>query len=249
MFDIDKVRTLIVEDEKPAARQLNKMALQNNLNVVGMVHSVAEGKTWLKNNEEPNLIISDIQLGDGLSFDIYKEFDLKSFILFITAFDQYTLKAFKLNSVDYLLKPITNEDFKNAIEKFKSYQRPFNFNQLEQFFRQKEIYKERFVVSIGQQLKIININNIDGFSSENKTTYLHTNNRRYWIDESLEELENIINPEIFFRVNRQFIVKLSSIEKIISYTNSRLKLEMQSIKEAIIVSRERVKRFKNWIEK
>ncbi len=249
MFDIDKMRTLIIEDEKPAARQLNKMALQNSLNVVGIIHSVAEGKKWLKNNEEPDLIISDIQLGDGLSFDIYKEFDLKSFILFITAFDQYTLKAFKLNSVDYLLKPVTSEDFKNAIEKFKSYQRPFNFNQLEQFFRQKEIYKERFVVSIGQQLKIINIKDIDGFSSENKTTYLYTNDRRYWIDESLEELETILNPEIFFRVNRQFIIKLSSIEKIVSYTNSRLKLEIHSIKEGIIVSRERVKRFKNWIEK
>ncbi|MFV0531479.1 MAG: LytR/AlgR family response regulator transcription factor [Flavobacteriales bacterium] len=243
------MKTLIIEDEKPAARQLHKMAQQNGLSVVGIVHSVVEGKKWFKINEQPDLIISDIQLGDGLSFDIYKEFDLKSFILFITAFDQYTLKAFKLNSIDYLLKPVTKEDFRNAIEKFKSYQKPFGFNQFERLFRQKEAYKERFVVTIGQQLKIISIDDIDGFSSENKTTYLHTENRRYWIEESLEELENIVNPTSFFRVNRQFIIKITSIEKITSYTNSRLKLQVKSIEEEMVVSRERVKNFKNWIGK
>ncbi len=243
------IRTLIIEDEKPAARQLSKMAKSNGLEVVAMVHSVTEGKEWLKKNEQPDLIISDIQLGDGLSFDIYKAFELKSFVLFTTAFDQYTLKAFKLNSVDYLLKPILNEDFKRAIDKFKTYQKPFNFNQFEPFFQQKNMYKERFVVSVGQQLKIINTEDIDGFSSENKVTYLHTENRRYWINESLEELENLLNPMLFFRVNRQYIIKLTSIEKIISYTNSRLKLNIQSIKEEMIVSRERVKDFKKWIGK
>lgn len=243
------IRTLIIEDEKPAARQLNKMAKDNALEVVAIIHSVSEGKKWLEENEQPDLIISDIQLGDGLSFDIYNAFDLKSFVLFTTAFDQYTLKAFKLNSIDYLLKPILEEDFKQAIDKFKAYQKPFDFNQFKLLFQRERIYKERFVVSIGQQLKIIAIDTIDGFSSENKVTYLYTGNRRYWIDESLEELEHLLNPILFFRVNRQFIIKVTSIEKIISYTNSRLKLKTQSIEKDIVVSRERVKDFKKWIGK
>lgn len=249
----EKVRTLIIEDEKPAARQLSKMAKSNGLEVVAMIHSVAEGKKWFKKNEQPDLIISDIQLGDGLSFDIYRAFDLKSFILFTTAFDQYTLKAFKLNSIDYLLKPILDEEFKRAIAKFNTYQKSFNFNYLKFLFKEKfkeeKIYKECFVVSIGQQLKIINTDCIDGCSSENKVTYLHVENRRYWINESLEELENLLNPKFFFRINRQCIIRLSSIEKITSYTNSRLKLNVRSIDHELIVSRKRVKDFKNWIGK
>jgi DNA-binding LytR/AlgR family response regulator len=251
------MNVIIIEDEKPAARRLNRMLSALNIEVQTMLHSVEESINWFQNNKHPDLIFLDIQLSDGLSFEIFEEIEVKSAIIFTTAYDEYALKAFKLNSIDYLLKPLDEDELKVAVDKFKE-------NQTKQSDVQVNIddirkllinpvdrkFKKRFTIKVGQHIKIIHVDEIECFYSENKSTYIHTNaNRNYLIDHSLEHWQEQLNPEQFFRVNRTFIVHINAIKDIISYTNSRLKIVLHSYTDTeIIVSRERVKEFKNWID-
>lgn len=250
------MNVLIIEDEKPAARRLNRMLAVLDIEVQQMLHSVEESIQWFQNNKHPDLIFLDIQLSDGLSFEIFEEIPVKSAIIFTTAYDEYALKAFKLNSIDYLLKPIDEDELKIAVDKFKE-------NQLQKTDLQVNVddirkllinpvdrkFKKRFSIKIGQHIKIINVDEIECFFSENKATYIHTSDRRnYLIDHSLEHWQEQLDSEQFFRVNRTFIVHINALKDIIGYSNSRLKLILQSYNETeIIVSRERVKEFKNWI--
>jgi DNA-binding LytR/AlgR family response regulator len=249
------MNVVIIEDEKPAARRLNRMLTDVGMHVETMLHSVEEAVNWFHNNEHPDLLFLDIQLSDGLSFEIFEEVEVKSAIIFTTAYDEYALKAFKLNSVDYLLKPIDVDELENAINQFKklrasSSKASFDLEQLKTLIlpSQKE-YKKRFTVKIGQHLKMIPIESVECFYSENKATQMHTtDNRSYVIEETLETLENNLNPAQFFRVSRKYYVNITAIKDIISYSNSRLKIILNSFSESeIIVSRERVKDFKNWI--
>ena len=248
---------LIIEDEKPAARRLNRMLAELGIEVETMLHSVEESINWFQNNKHPDLIFLDIQLSDGLSFEIFEEVAVKSAIIFTTPYDEYALKAFKLNSIDYLLKPIDEDELKVAVDKFKENQpkqsdvqvniddiRKLLINPVDRKF------KKRFTIKVGQHIKIIHVDEIECFYSENKSTYIHTNsNRNYLIDHSLEHWQEQLDPEQFFRVNRTYIIHINAIKDIISYTNSRLKLILHSYNESeIIVSRERVKEFKNWID-
>ncbi|SNR15594.1 LytR/AlgR family response regulator transcription factor [Tenacibaculum jejuense] len=251
------MNVLIIEDEKPAARRLNRMLAELNIEVNTMLHSVEEALNWFQTNEHPDLIFLDIQLSDGLSFEIFEEIPVKSAIIFTTAYDEYALKAFKLNSIDYLLKPIDDEELKVAVDKYKEQQPKSNNIQVDINEIRKLLinpidrkYKKRFTIKIGQHIKIIHTDNIECLYSENKATYIHTNeNRNYLIDHSLEHWYDHLDPEQFFRVNRTFIVHINAIKDIISYTNSRLKLVLYSFTDQeIIVSRERVKDFKNWID-
>lgn len=251
------MKIIIIEDEKPAARRLNRMLAEFNLEAQQMLHSVEESIEWFQNNEHPDLIFLDIQLSDGLSFEIFEEIEVKSAIIFTTAYDEYALKAFKLNSIDYLLKPIDEDELKIAVDKFKENQ-PTQTNLQVNIDDIRKLlinpvdrkYKKRFTIKVGQHLKIIPVDEIECFYSENKATYIHTTtNRNYLIDNSLEHWQEELNPEKFFRVNRTFIVNINAIKDIVSYTNSRLQLKLNSYNEAeIIVSRERVKDFKNWID-
>lgn len=201
-------------------------------------------------------MLLDIQLSDGLSFEIFEEIEIKSAIIFTTAYDEYALKAFKLNSIDYLLKPIDSDDLEKAISKFKLFQpnelkNGFNLEQLKLLVSpSQKNYKKRFTVKIGQHLKMISVDAIECFFSENKATHIHTiDNRSYLLENTLDQLEDKLQPETFFRVNRKFVVNINAIKDIIAYSNSRLKLKLQSYAESeIIVSRERVKDFKNWLE-
>ncbi|MGV6846663.1 MAG: LytR/AlgR family response regulator transcription factor [Lutibacter sp.] len=251
------MQVVIVEDEKPAARRLNRLLEAMKIYPVAILHSVEESINWFSKNKQPELIFLDIQLSDGLSFEIFDEIEIKSPIIFTTAYDKYALKAFKLNSVDYLLKPIENEELKQAIEKFKSIKENYN-NQVSVVKKIEEIlipnriaFKKRFLVKFGQHLKLIAVDHVQCFFSENKGTYLHTsNNRTYLIDKSLEELEQQLNPQHFFRVNRKFLVNIQFIMEILAFSNSRLKLKLNQFNEhEIIVSRDRVKSFKSWIAK
>jgi DNA-binding LytR/AlgR family response regulator len=251
------MNVIIIEDEKPAARRLSRMLSGLNIEVRTMLHSVEESINWFQDNKHPDLIFLDIQLSDGLSFEIFEEIEVKSAIIFTTAYDEYALKAFKLNSIDYLLKPLDEDELKVAVDKFKE-------NQIKQSDVQVNIddirkllinpvdrkFKKRFTIKVGQHIKIIHVDEIECFYSENKSTYIHTNaNRNYLIDHSLEHWQEQLNPEHFFRVNRTFIVHINAIKDIISYTNSRLKIMLHTYTETeIIVSRERVKEFKNWID-
>lgn len=250
------MNVLIIEDEKPAARRLNRMLGELGVEVSQMLHSVEESIEWFQNNEHPDLIFLDIQLSDGLSFEIFEHVQISSAIIFTTAYDEYALKAFKLNSIDYLLKPIDEDELKVAVDKYKNQQAKqsdlkINFNDIKKLLVNPidRKYKKRFTIKVGQHLKIVSVDEIECFYSENKGTYTHTTfNRNYLIDTSLEQLYTELNPEYFFRVNRTFIIQIAAIKDIVAYTNSRLKIILSTYNETeIIVSRERVKEFKNWI--
>lgn len=251
------MNVIIIEDEKPAARRLNRMLLEIGIEAKTMLHSVEESINWFQQNKHPDLIFLDIQLSDGLSFEIFEEIEVKSAIIFTTAYDEYALKAFKLNSIDYLLKPLDDEELVIAIDKFKENQSKtsdvkVNIDDIRKLLINPvdRKFKKRFTIKIGQHIKIIHVDEIECFYSENKSTYIHINSgRSYLIDHSLEHWQEQLNPEYFFRVNRTFIAHINAIKDIISYSNSRLKLVLHTYNEAeIIVSRERVKDFKNWID-
>ncbi len=250
------MKVVIIEDEKPAARRLNRMLNALRIEPLAMLHSVEESINWFSNNEHPDLLFLDIQLSDGLSFEIFDEVKIKSAIIFTTAYDQYALKAFKLNSIDYLLKPIDDDELEDAIDQFKNLQASnakmsFNIEQIKKLIAPaQKNFKKRFIIKIGQHLKMISVDTIECFYSENKATHIHTsNNRSYIIEDTLEQLEGKLQPETFFRVSRKYLVNIAAVKDIISYTNSRLTILLNSYKDAeIIVSRERVKEFKNWID-
>lgn len=247
---------LIIEDEKPAARLLQRKVEKLGLQVQNMLHSVEEAIIWFQNHPHPDLIFLDIQLSDGLSFEIFEQIDIKSAIIFTTAYDEYALRAFKLNSIDYLLKPIDEDELEIAISKFKNQFQKNTISNLD-FEAIKRMlvnpiekeYKKRFSIKIGNQLRVIPIEEVECFFSENKGTYIHTlDNRDYLIDSTLEILETEINPKDFFRINRKFIIPLKSIKEIQVHTNSRLKIVLPSFKDdEVIVARERVSDFKEWI--
>ncbi|WP_394773978.1 LytR/AlgR family response regulator transcription factor [Flavobacterium sp.] len=252
--------TLIIEDEKPAARLLQRKLEKLDIAVETMLHSVEESIHWFSNNQHPDLIFLDIQLSDGLSFEIFEKIDIQSAIIFTTAYDEYALKAFKLNSIDYLLKPIDEDDLEVAVTKFKArlpkadsgnQNLQLDFEQIRQMLSNpfEKSYKKRFTVKIGQHLKVITTDEIECFFSENKGTYIHTfDNRNYLIDSTLEILEQELDKKDFFRISRKFIVPLPAIKEIQIYTNSRLKVILPTYKEdEVIVSREKVQDFKNWL--
>ena len=249
--------TIIIEDEKPAARLLQRKLEKLNIEVGVMLHSVEESIEWFSKNEHPDLIFLDIQLSDGLSFEIFEKVAIKSAIIFTTAYDEYALRAFKLNSIDYLLKPIDEDDLEVAVFKFKA-RLPkqetvqLDFEQIKRMLTNpfEKNYKKRFTVKIGQHLKVISVDEIECFFSENKGTYIHTfDNRNYLIESTLEVLEQELDPKDFFRVSRKFIIPLKAIKEIILYCNSRLKLILPSFKaDEVIVSREKVSDFKSWID-
>lgn len=251
------MNVLVIEDEKPAARRLTRMLEALDLNVLAQLNSVEEAITWFTNNSHPDLIFLDIQLSDGLSFEIFDAVTVTSAIIFTTAYDEYALQAFKLNSIDYLLKPIDDEELENAVLKFKK-QNPVqadvkvNFDDIRKLLGINPVerdYKKRFTIKIGQHIKLINVEDIVCLYSENKGTYARTREQRdYLLDTTLELLEDELAPDQFFRVSRKYFVNIKAIEDIVSYTNSRLQVKLKSCSDQdIIVSRERVKDFKLWL--
>ncbi|MEE1898937.1 response regulator [Flavobacterium rakeshii] len=250
------MNVLIIEDEKPAARLLQRKLLKLNLEANTMLHSVEEAVEWFSNNEHPDLIFLDIQLSDGLSFEIFDAVPVNSAIIFTTAYDEYALRAFKLNSIDYLLKPIDEDDLEVAVNKYRERipakdSFSFDFDQIKRMLVNPldKSYKKRFTIKMGQRLKMINIEDVECFYSENKGTYLHTNdNRDYLLDGTLELLEGELDPAKFYRVSRKFIISVNAIKDIVMYTNSRLKLVLNTYDgDEVIVSRERVNDFREWL--
>ena len=251
------MNVIIIEDEKPAARRLGRLLGDLDVAVSTMLHSVEESIAWFQQNEHPDLIFLDIQLSDGLSFEIFDVVDVKSAIIFTTAYDEYALQAFKLNSIDYLLKPIDDEELESAVKKYRNLKPEtkklsLDFEDIKKLLVNplEREYKKRFTARVGQHLKIINADEVECFYSENKGTYAATSDgRNYLLDTTLENLEEELKPDTFFRVSRKFYVNINFIKDIISYTNSRLQIKLNSFTEQeIIVSRERVKDFKLWLE-
>lgn len=247
------MKTIIIEDEKPAARYLVKLLQEEGIEPIAMLNSVKESIKWFHENEEPDLVFLDIQLGDGISFEIFEKVQPKSSIIFTTAYDEYALRAFKLNSIDYLLKPINRIDLRNALKKFQERKNPLVFDpfQLQSLLSNNfdSKYRERFLVKVGSNLKTIQTECISCFIAKNKATYLCHENREYPIEQTLSELEEQLNPKDFFRISRNAIVHLPHIDSITTHSGSRYQLFIKNVDEELIVSRERVNDFKTWLEK
>jgi DNA-binding LytR/AlgR family response regulator len=249
---------LIIEDEKVAAERLRNLISKcdESIDILSIIQSVSNSVKWFSNNAAPDLIFMDIQLADGLSFEIFEKTVITSPIIFTTAYEEYTLRAFKVNSIDYLLKPIDYNDLKSAIEKFRN--SPFNqsvyrypqhvFDKVLKSFTKE--YKSKFVIKVGEHIKIIPVEEVNCFYSVEKSTFIQTDrNRSYAINQSLDQLVDLIDPEKFFRINRQYIVAFRSILDIIQYSGSRLRLKIKNNEDRdIIVSREKVQDFKSWLE-
>ena len=225
-------RILIIEDESHAAEHLQRLLnkIDKSLEVVAHLKSGAESIAWLTENPTPDLIFLDIQLSDGISFSIFDRVEVEAPIIFTTAYDQYALRAFKLNSIDYLLKPYTLEDLTRATSKWRKLHKDqyprIGKEELQAIVNSMQTtYKQRFLVKAGHQLKSIKLDEISFFMSQDKITYLvHVNGRRYAVDYSLTDLESIVDPQRFFRINRNHIISHKAIDTIVSYSNSRLKV-------------------------
>lgn len=251
------MNVIIIEDEKPSARRLQRMLSNLQIETSTMLHSVEESIAWFQEHPHPELIFLDIQLSDGLSFEIFEAVEINSAVIFTTAYDAYALQAFKLNSIDYLLKPIDEEELAAAVAKYRSrlpsqQPRMVDFNDIRKMLVNPldRSYKKRFSIKIGQHLKLIAADDIECIYSENKGTYAYTSDgRNYLLDVSLDQLEADLEPEVFFRVSRKFYVNIEAIKDMISYTNSRIQIRLKTFTDHdIIVARERVKDFREWLE-
>lgn len=250
---------LILEDEQAAATRLMQLLRETvpSAAVVAILESVKEAIVWFKNNIQPDLILSDIQLADGLSLDIFRQVNISAPVIFTTAYDAYTLKAFKLNSIDYLLKPIDKDELKTAIEKFQS----LHFKQdlvskqvldiVQQISGGKVSYKSRFLIRQGERLITIPVSDVAFVRADDKVVFLHTSKRhKFIIDDPLDDLETVLDPSVFFRINRTYITCLAAIDKITNHFNGRLKIALHGADDDdIFVSRARVAEFKKWLGK
>lgn len=243
-------RVVIIEDEKPAARRLQRILQKEGITTDVLLHSVRDSLQWFAQNPAPDLIFADIQLTDGLSFDIFEQITINTPIIFTTAYDQYAIKAFKHNSIDYLLKPIKQDELRFALKKFHQNKlQNIDIQTLIKNINQDNTYKQRFTVTYGQHIKSIPDVDIAYFVSRDKTTYLVTNSGESFIyEDSLEAITLQVNPKLFFRINRKYIINFQAIDEMINYSNSRIKIVLKKHKnDVIIVARERVKDFKNWL--
>jgi len=251
------IKVLILEDEEAAANRLKKMIaeLLPEAEFIGHLASIKQGVEWFNTNEQPDLIFADIQLNDGTSFEIFNRVEVKSPVIFTTAYDTYALDAFKLNSVDYLLKPVKKTELNIAIEKFKAVhlsekkEENTNLKQLLSALQKTQNYKQRFVLRIGDHMKIIEVPDIAYFYTENKGNYIVTrDSKRFLADNNLDQIESMLDPKLFFRINRQFIIAYSSIAEMFTYSKSRVLLKLNPpTKLDTIVSTERSAAFKAWL--
>jgi len=251
------MKTIIIEDEDFAARRLENMIVEcdSSIEIVAKLQSVKESVAWLKSNPHPGLIFLDIQLDDDLSFAIFDQVTVQSQIIFTTAFDEYAIKAFKLKSIDYLLKPIIKEELCNAIKKYREMAAPaqnsIDFSALFNLINQKNItFKERFSITVGQKIRTFTVPEIAYFYSTEGISFMVLKNKsEYPVDESLEELTQQLNPKDFFRINRKYLVKIESIANVHIYPKSHLKLELAPLPtEDVFVSIDKVTAFKKWLD-
>ncbi len=247
------MNAIIIEDEKLTADRLQKLVTDHtSINILHTFYSVKSAENWLRENECPDLLFLDIQLGDGTGFDVLESLDTYPQVIFTTAFDKYVLEAFKYNSVDYLLKPVQSDKLVQAIEKLKKVSTQGDISQMIDKLKVQlhSSYKQKFLVKTGLKYASVPVQNISYFYSEASTTYLRTNQGESMIiDHSLDDLQSLIDPTNFFRVNRHMILSDECINSIDSYFNNRLLLSVQpDYAENIIVSREKVRAFKEWLD-
>ncbi|MEM1320053.1 MAG: LytTR family DNA-binding domain-containing protein [Bacteroidota bacterium] len=254
------MKVLIIEDEFHAAKRLKKLLLElrPEINIQNTIDSVEDAVEWLQKHAQLDLIFMDIQLADGLSFEIFKHIDIEIPVIFTTAYDQYTLRAFKVNSIDYLLKPIEQEELQSAINKYEQLQQKaaqgFDMESLRQVlghFQPQKTYKQRFLLKQGQGWQYLLVNKVAYLYSEDSLTFaVDDNNKRHLINSSLEQLHEELDPDQFFRINRAQIIHLPAIHRVESWFNHRVRIYLnKDSKIEHVVSRNRVKAFKEWLDK
>lgn len=249
------MEVLIIEDEKPAAEKLQALLSKYDpsINVVQVLNSISNSISWFRSNDTSNIgvIFMDIQLTDGLSFDLFKEVNITSPIIFITAYDEYAIDAFKVNGIDYLLKPLSYTDLSRAMKKLSTLSTILpKGEELEQLSTHlaARTYKDRFMVKMGTKIQVLKAHKIAYCHADGRTLYVHTEEgKKYILDYSLTEIADQLNPAQFYRVNRSYIINLSAIDSVSMFSNSRLKINtIPACREDIIVSRDKVGDFKNW---
>lgn len=259
------MKILIVEDEELAVKKLQKTlsAVDSAAEVIGITDSIKTTVEWLQTNQQPDLILMDIELADGQSFEIFNLTAVKSPVIFTTSYDEYALKAFKVNSIDYLLKPIQKEELQTALSKYRQLQTSYAgveskaelnletlVKELQQKLQPKE-FRKRFLVKHAQKLVSVEIDEIAFFYSDGRLNFFKTtDNKKYVVDYTMDELEEMLDPEKYFRISRSFYVSVNSIDKIDDYFGNRLILQLKpSVDKEALVSREKVTEFKKWMGK
>lgn len=256
------MKVLIIEDEAPAARRLQQLLESHDptIQIINIIDSIEDAVQWLKDFPHPELIFMDIMLADGQSFEIFEHVEVKVPIIFTTAYDEYAIRAFKVNSIDYLLKPIEPLLLAQALNKYRFIsQSPGNLKEIVESLLLSQLksqqtrptYKNRFLIKSGDKFIPVETADVAYFSFEDKLTFLHTiNQKRYMLDHTLDELEKLIDPNFFFRLNRQYIVSFSSIKTVHNYFNGKLKVYVfPEVASGIIVSKEKAHHFKLWLNR
>lgn len=252
------MNVLIIEDEQLAANRLIRLikGIEPEINILEVIDTVEDSVVWLKENEA-DLIFMDIQLADGNSFSIFDQVDVFTPIIFSTAFDQYAIKAFEVNSIDYLLKPVQQDKLAKGLEKYKRQQNEGQFVDIASLMRsfkgeeEKKEYQQRFLVSAGDKLRSIPIEDVAYFYGQKRYVFLITkDNRRHIVDYTLGKLETLLDPKNFFRINRQFIIGYKAIRNMYPYSKSKVKVDLDPVSDVeAIVSADRSRNFKDWLNK
>jgi len=249
------MKVLIIEDELPALEKLERYILKydNSSEIVGRLTGITEAVSWLQNGTSNiDIVFMDIQLSDGLSFEIFNQVTLNKPVIFVTAFDEYAIDAFKVNSIDYILKPITFTEVSKALNKYKNLKKSYGNQEYANITKAltNTTYKDRFLVRMGNHIYSIKASEIALFYAEGRTVFLMTHDhKKYVLDYKLEDLSKVLDPKQFYRTNRTFIINLNAITDVLIYSKSRLKVITHvTIDKDIIVSRERVSNFKQWYE-
>jgi two-component system response regulator LytT len=259
------MKIFIVEDEELAVKKLKKtlQTVDESAEVVGEADSIRSSVNWLENNPDPDLILMDIELADGQSFEIFNQTQVKSPVIFITSYDEYALKAFKVNSVDYLLKPVQKEDLEAALDKYRSMKKVYAteapkpnmdfeglVKELQQKLQLKE-YRKRFLVKHAQKLVSVETDEIAYFFSDGRLNFFKTyDNRKFVVDYTMDELAEMLDPDKYYRISRSYFISVNSVEQIHDYFGNRLLLYLKpNAEKEAIVSREKVTEFKKWLGK
>jgi len=251
------MNALIIENEKPAADGIKRLLkkIDKNINVVDVLETVEETVNWFQKNPSPDLILMDVQLDDGLCFEIFESVKINTPVIFTTAYDEYAIKAFKVNSVDYLLKPVTKESLETAIEKLKTLfpGQTISNEKINRIYEQLgEYHKARFFVKVGEHCKSLSTNEISCFYIKERCAFFVTlSGKCYDVNYSLERLEKLLDPGLFFRINRQAIININAITDIISFSKKSLKIKITNGEKIgeLLVSREKVQAFKRWLDR
>lgn len=250
------MNAIILEDEKLSAEHLSNLLkrIDPSIHIIAAFDSVKKSVEAFESGIKADVLFVDVHLADGLSFEIFGRTHIDTPVIFTTAFDEYAIKAFKLNSIDYLLKPIGTEELKGSLDKLKrlnSRQQIASIENLANAYQSlNKQYKNRFMVKMGDTIVSIKTEDILHFIAEDGITLLHANGKRYAVDYTLDQLEGLLAPELFFRINRKVVISMNAIQKVSAYFNSRLKINSTILDdECSVVSRERVSEFKAWLDK